>query len=206
MPDSSRRSQRPRRSGKTVLPEIRELSGVSQPPEPEPEVDLAMQAEVEACMAQYQQERPEEFALAWAAGVYNPLAQVDLVAVGARYPEPEEEDWLAVARMIGWLLVEEGMDALYFTAPPPTFALEQADWYVRWDLTTFLESPILLREVVRQYPIPVASIRGVIDRHVVALGWQPEQLEQLIQELFERPAEALQFRDWVLLLFEFEFR
>ncbi len=82
MPDSSRRSQRQHWSGKTVLQENQEQNGVSQPPEQETEVDLAMQAEVEACMAQYQQERPEEFARAWAAGVYNPLVQVDLVAVG----------------------------------------------------------------------------------------------------------------------------
>jgi hypothetical protein len=60
-----------------------------------------MQAEVEAFFAQYQQEHPEEMALAWSAGVYNPLAKVDLLAVGARYLEPEEEDWLALARMVG---------------------------------------------------------------------------------------------------------
>jgi hypothetical protein len=35
--------------------------------------------------------------------------------------------------MVGWLLVEDELDAIYFTAPPPDFALEQADWYVRSD-------------------------------------------------------------------------
>jgi hypothetical protein len=66
-----------------------------------------------------QQEHPEALALAWSAGVYNPLAKVDLLAVGARFLEPEEEDWLALARMVGWLLVEDELDAIYFTAPPP---------------------------------------------------------------------------------------
>lgn len=51
----------------------------------------------------------------------------------------------------------------HFTAPPPAFALEQADWYVRSDLTIFLKSPVLLREVVQQYPVPEASIREAIN-------------------------------------------
>ena len=122
-------------------------------------------------MLQYQQEHPEELALAWSAGVYNPLVKVDLLAVGARYLEPAEEDWLALARMVGWLTVEDELDAIYFTAPPPDFALEQADWYVRSDLTTFLESPVLLREVVQQYPIPETSLRAAIDQRVQQLGW-----------------------------------
>jgi len=204
MPGGFGRSQPQRRSGKTALQEIRQLSVVPQQPVQEPAVDLAMQAEVEAFFAQYQQEHPETLALAWSAGVYNPLAQVDLLAVDVRYLEPEEEDWLALARMVGWLSVEDELDAIYFTAPPPDFALEQADWYVRPDLTTFLESPTLLREVVQQYPIPEAKIRGAIDQRVAALGWQPAQLEQFIQALFERPGMALESGDWSLLLFELQ--
>jgi hypothetical protein len=198
------RSQPQHRSGKAALQEVRQLSVAPQQSVQIPDVDLAMQAEVEAFFAQYQQEHPEETALAWSAGVYNPLAQVDLLAVGARFLEPEEEDWLALARMVGWLLVEDELDAIYFTAPPPDFALEQADWYVRSDLTTFLESPVLLRDVVQQYPMTEASIRGAIDQKVAALGWQPAQLEQFIQELFEKPEKALESGDWLLLLFELQ--
>jgi hypothetical protein len=148
MPGGFGRSQPQRRSGKTALQEIRQLSVVPQQPVPGPDVDRAMQAEVEAFFAQSQQEHLEELALAWSAGIYNPLATVDLLAIGARFLEPEEKDWLALARMVGWLLVEDELDAIYFTAPPPDFALEQADWYVRPDITTFLESPVLLRTVV----------------------------------------------------------
>ena len=180
MPGGFGRVQPKRQGGKTALQEIRQLRVAPQQPVQEPDVDLAMQAEVAAFFAQYQQEHPAETALAWSAGVYNPLAQVDLLAVGARYLEPEEEDWLALARMVGWLLAEDELDAIYFTAPPPAFALEQADWYVRPDLTMFLEAPMLLREVVQQYPIPEASIRGAIDQRVAALRWQPAQLEQFI--------------------------
>ncbi|XHX78806.1 MAG: hypothetical protein RBJ76_02415 [Stenomitos frigidus ULC029] len=180
---------------KTALQEIWQPSVVPQQPVQEPDVDLAMQAEVETFFAQYQQEHPEAMALAWSAGVYNPLAQVDLLAVGARYMEPEEEDWLALARMVGWLLVEDELDAIYFTAPPPHFAFEQADWYVRSDLTTFLEALMLLRDVVQQYPMTEASIRGAIDQKVAALGWQSEQLEQLVQALFEKSEEALKSGD-----------
>jgi len=187
MPGGFGRSQPQRRSGKTALQEIQQLSVVTQPPVQEPDVDLAMQAEVEAFFAQYQQEHPEETALAWSAGVYNPLAQVDLLAVGARYLEPAEEDWLALARMVGWLLVEDELDAIYFTAPPPDFALEQADWYVRSDLTTFLEAPMLLCEVVQQYPMTEASLRGAIDQKVAALGWSSEQRNGFVLELFAQP-------------------
>ncbi|MBD2074331.1 hypothetical protein H6F86_10625 [Phormidium sp. FACHB-592] len=204
MPGGFGRAQPQRRVGKTALQEVRQLSVVPQQPVREPDVTLAMQAEVAAFFAQYQQEHPEETALAWSAGVYNPLAKVDLLAVGARFLKPEEEDWLALARLVGWLLVEDELDAIYFTAPPPDFALEQADWYVRPDLTTFLESPVLLRAVVQQYPMTEASLRAAINQKVTALGWQPGQLEQFIQELFEKPGTALGAGDWSLLLFELQ--
>jgi hypothetical protein len=160
MPGGFGRAQPQRRVGKTALQAVQQLSVAPQQPVQLPAADLAMQAEVEAFFAQSQQEHPEALALAWSAGVYNPLAKVDLLAVGARFLEPEEEDWLALARMVGWLLVEDELDAIYFTAPPPAFALKQADWYVRPDLTTFLESPVLLRAVVQQFPMTEVSLRG----------------------------------------------
>jgi hypothetical protein len=188
------------------LQEIQQLSVVSPPPVPETPVDLAMQAEVEAFFAQYQQEHPEETALAWSAGVYNPLAKVDLLAVGARYLEPEEEDWLALARMVGWLLVEDELDALYFTAPPPGFALKQADWYVRPDLTTFLETPTLLRVVVQQQPIALEAIQTAIDQRVQQLGWTGDQRTRFMLEVCEQPEAALTQAAWEVLLFELQSR
>jgi len=204
MPGGFGRAQPQRRSGKTALQEIRQLSVVLQQPVQEPDVDLAMQAEVEAFFAQSQQEHPGELALAWFAGVYHPLAQVDLLAVGARFLQPEEEDWLALARLVGWLLVEDELDAIYFTAPPPAFALEQADWYVRSDLTTFLEEPLLLREAVQQYPVFEESLRGAIDERVQQLGWTLEQRTRFVLELFEQPEAALAQGDWELLLFDLQ--
>jgi hypothetical protein len=204
MPGGFGRSQPQRRGNKTALQEIRQLSVGSQLSVPEAAVNLAMQAEVEAFFAQYQQEHPEETALAWAAGVYNPLAQVDLLAVGARFLEPEEEDWLALAHMVGWLCVEDELDAIYFTAPPPAFASEQADWYVRPDLTTFLESPLLLRAVVQQYPIPEASLRAAIDQRVQQLGWTLALRAHFIETVFEQSEAALAQADWKLLLFELQ--
>ena len=204
MPGGFGRSQPQRRSGKTALQEIRQLSVAPQQPVQEPDVDLAMQAEVEAFFAQYQQEHPEETALAWFAGVYNPLAKVDLLAVGARYLEPAEEDWLALARMVGWLLVEDELDAIYFTAPPPAFALEQADWYVRSDLTTFLDEPVLLRAVVQQQPIALEAVQAAIDQRVQQLGWTWKQRTRFIEAVFEQPEAALTQAGWELLLFELQ--
>lgn len=76
-----------------------------------------------------------------------------------REKEPEEEDWLAIAHLVDWLDGEDDLEAIYFTAPPPNFALEQADWYVRPDLSSFLEEPVLLREACRRYPIPLEEIQ-----------------------------------------------
>jgi hypothetical protein len=180
------------------------LSIVPQQPVAEAAVALAMQAEVEAFFAQSQQEHSDELALACSAGVYNPLAQVDLLAVGARFLQPEEEDWLVLARLVGWLLVEDELDTIYFTAPPPTFALKEADWYVRSDLTTFLEEPLLLREAVQQYPVSEASLRGAINKRVQQLGWTLEQRTCFVLLLFEQPEAGLAQADWELLLFELQ--
>jgi hypothetical protein len=105
---------------------------------------------------------------------------------------------------VGWLLVDDELDAIDFTAPPPDFALEQADWYVRADLTTFLEEPERLSRVVQQYLISEASLRAAIAQKVAQLGWTSEQLEQLIQALFEQPGSILESEDWSLLLFELQ--
>jgi hypothetical protein len=56
MPGGFGRSQSQRRVDKTALQENRQLSVVPQQPVQEPDVNLAMQAEVEAFFAQYQQE------------------------------------------------------------------------------------------------------------------------------------------------------
>jgi hypothetical protein len=204
MPGGFGRAQPQCPVGKTALQAMRQLSTAPQQSVPETAVDLAMQAEVEAFFAQSQQEHPEALALAWSAGVYNPLAKVDLLAVGARFLEPEEEDWLALAHMVGWLCVEDELDAIYFTAPPPAFDLEQADWYVRPDLTTFLETPVLLAAVVQQSPIPLASLQAAINQRVQQLDWTLAQRAHFIETLFEQPETALTQADWELLLFELQ--
>jgi hypothetical protein len=204
MPGGFGKSQPKRRGGKTGLQEIRQLGEAIQPSTQEPQPDLVIQAEVEVAFAQYRQESPEEVALAWSLGVYNPLANVDLLAVGARFLEAEEEDWLAIARMVGWLDVEDDLDTIYFTAPPPDFELEQADWYVRPDLTSFLEEPILLREVVQVYPIPLEEIQGAIADRFLRLGWTSQRQAQFVLELFEKPQAELTEDDWEFLLFELD--
>ena len=59
----------------------------------------------------------EKQALAWRAGVYNPLA--DLKPHQIRSINADEEEWLFLARTIGWLQVDAELDAIYFTASPP---------------------------------------------------------------------------------------
>ncbi|MBW4579629.1 MAG: hypothetical protein KME42_08665 [Tildeniella nuda ZEHNDER 1965/U140] len=191
MPGGFGRSQpQSYRGVKTALQAVPQPYVVPQQPVQEPEANLTMQAEVEAFFAQYHQEQPESLALAWSAGVYNPLAGME--STHARALTVAETDWLGLARLVGWLLLEDELDAIYFTAPPRDFALEQADWYVRADVTTFLEEPERLSQVVQQYPISEASLRAAIAEKVAALEWTPEQLEQLIQALFAQPGSALE--------------
>lgn len=204
MPGGFGVTQPKRRSSKPRSQAIRQVDLAAQTLAQESQPDVAMHAEVEAFFAQYQQEHLEDVALTWSMGVYNPLADVDLLAVGARFLEPEEEDWLAIARMVEWLDVEDDLDAIYFTAPPPHFALESADWYVRPDLTSFLEEPMLLREVIQQYPVPLKEIQGAISQRFLQLGWTSQQQEQFMLKLFEKPQTELAEDDWEFLLFELE--
>lgn len=199
------RSQPKRQSKKTATKKSRRSSNSPPAPQAEVQSDTAIQSEVEAFFAQYQQENPEEMALAWEIGVYNPLAQVDLLAVGARSLQPAETDWLYMAKIVGWLQLEEDeneLNTVYFTAPPPAFALEQADWYVRPDLTTFLEEPQRLSEVVERYPIPLKGVLDAIAYQVDGMGWSIEQVEVLMQELFGQGNPELTRDDWQSLLSE----
>lgn len=72
-------------------------------------------------------------------------------------------------------------------------------------MTTFLEEPERLSQVVQQYLISETSLRGAIAQKAAELGWQPKQLKRFIQSLFEQPGKALESGDWVLLLFELAF-
>jgi hypothetical protein len=85
------------RSGKrkSVLREVKSLAAPL--PRVEPAfVDELMSVDELICSG-------EEAALAWSIGVFNPLGGVDLLAAGARFLEPEEEDWVSQAIEIGWL-------------------------------------------------------------------------------------------------------
>ncbi len=185
--------------------EVSRLDELVNLPTPAVRADAAaLQAEADAFFEQYQREHPLDLVLAWAAGVYNPLAGVDLHAVGARFLDGPEEDWLAIARMVDWLDVEDDLDAIVYTAPPPDFALEQADWYVRPAPISFLEEPVLLREVNQRYPIPLAAIQAAISARFLRLGWHSQRQEQFIEALFAKPRTELAEADWRHLLFELE--
>lgn len=201
MPRGFGKPQPQQRRGKTSLKESQQRHDGPKRPDPEPR-DVAMQAEVEALFAQFQQDNPAELALAWEAGVYNPLAGME--HRHARMLEPDEEDWLGIAKAVGWLLVDDELEAIYFTAPPPEFALAQADWYVQPNLTTFLEEPLLLREIVQVHPIPMELIRETIAQFCLQLGWTTQQRQQFILDWGEVPETEITDDDWKLLLFEIQ--
>ena len=140
----------------------------------------------------------EQQVLAWKAGVYNPIS--DQSEREARALEAEEEDWLFLAKEIGWLQVADALDAIYFTAPPPDFDDRQSDWYVRPDLSAVLNEPALLREVIKEYPISKACLTKTLMQRTQALGWSAEETEAFIQETVGSAWDDLQMADYAFLL------
>lgn len=146
----------PRKSGtasskrsKTTKRSTRPKSAAGQAPLDPAEAAIA--AEVAAFFAEFEQEQSENLEEAWLAGFYNPLE--DAPKLRKRPLTLVEQDWLVAAWEREWLLGEDGNESLYYTAPPPKFNPKQADWYLRPDMTEFLEEPMLLSEAIKKYPI-----------------------------------------------------
>ncbi len=140
-------------------------------------------------MAEFMGDDPEELTELWQLGVYNPLEE----AVPTHYPKKEEQFWTFCAHMAGFFTFEHGYgpEVLYWTAPPPDFNPNQADWYVRPDLTHFLDEPAPLKDVVQQYPVAQAQLQTALSDWMDRLGWNEAQLAPIIQEVigFSIPLE-----------------
>lgn len=166
--------------------------------------ETEIREEIQTFLDNDQKENPEHYSLAWQAGVYNPLDEV--AQSNARPLEVAEEDWLFLAKEVGWLEVEDELDAIYFTAPPPNFDPNQADWYIRPDLTHWLEEPELLSEAVHNYPISAQLMLEAIARYTEPLGWCAEQIEAFIQKTTEHTSSEMTVADFVAVLLELQQR
>ena len=144
----------------------------------------------------------EKQASAWQSGVYNPLANLDPEQV--RSLDADEEEWLFLARTIGWLQVDDELDAIYFTAPPPAFDETQADWHLRPDLATCIEEPVLLQEAMVSHPIPHELAMQAIASHTKRLKWKSRKTEAFIQEIVDKPSSELTNEDFTAVLLEFQ--
>ncbi|MBD2054640.1 hypothetical protein H6F88_01110 [Oculatella sp. FACHB-28] len=158
--------------------------------------------EIENFLEQDRQKNPNQHTLAWLTGVYNPLSKG--AEDNARFLEADEEEWLFLAKEVGWLQVEDELDAIYFTAPPPNFDPAQADWYIRPDLTTWLEEPQLLKEAIAKYPIPTYLMAAAIKRYTKPLGWDTKKVETFIQEHTDRPSSDMTLADCTAVLLELQ--
>lgn len=185
-----------RTSRKSTSQKLRSKQADSQTREAE------IRKEIEDFLEQDQQQNPDHYTLAWQAGVYNSLGKS--AETHARLLEADEEEWLFLAKEVGWLQVEEELDALYFTAPPPSFDPNQADWYIRPDLTTWLEEPELLNEAIAKYPIPAHLIAAAIERYTKPLGWDAEKIEAFIQEHTDHPSSEMTLADCTAVLLELQ--
>ena len=126
--------------------------------------------------------------MAWRAGTYNPLADMEPNQI--RSIQADEEEWLFLARTIGWLQVYAELDAIYFTAPPPAFDESQADWYLRPDLIKGIEEPMLLKKAMDSHPTPRKLVDEVIAHHAKRLKWNTEKTTVFIQKVTEKPGAA----------------
>lgn len=161
-----------------------------------------VQPEIQTSLEEDWRVNAEKQALAWRAGVYNPLGSLQLNQ--ARSLNADEEEWLFLARTIGWLQVENELDAIYFTAPPPAFDKTQADWYLRPDLTNFIEEPVLLREAMVSYSIPHNLAIEAIARHAKRLKWKSGKTKVFIQEVTAKPNSKLTNEDYTAVLLELQ--
>ncbi|MBD1998038.1 hypothetical protein H6G00_15605 [Leptolyngbya sp. FACHB-541] len=161
---------------------------------------VEIREEIENFLEQDRHKNPDQHTLAWLAGVYNPLGEG--AEDNARFLEADEEEWLFLAKEVGWLQVEDELDAIYFTAPPPNFDPAQADWYIRPDLTSWLEEPELLGEAIAKYPISAELMRAAIARYTKPLGWNAEKIEAFIRETTGRPSTEMAIADCTIVLLE----
>lgn len=143
---------------------------------------------------------PEQTALAWEIGVYNPLAHIDPRSLHSRTITPQEQQWLQLAGQLRWLKEENSLHALFFTTPPPAFDPKQADWYVLPVPHSIFNRPILLCEAPTHYPISIETIDRLIEIERGRLGWSTEALEEYAIDFYDLPLNQLSQDDRVDLL------
>lgn len=167
--------------------------------------ELEMEAVIQGIFEQHHQKHPEEVDLAWSIGVFDPFA--GMKNIRARLLTEPEQGWLFTAKAVEWLVCDKEEDAVYFTAPPPDFALNQADWYLRPDLTTFLDEPIRLSDAIQQYPITLEIIQGAVGQRIYRMGWTAKRFGQFLQKLgFEVSEVDFTQDEWEMILFELQMR
>lgn len=197
-PKQSKQSK-PSTRGKdqTGLDEIKRLDKTSEEPR-----DLELEASTQVDFLRHQEENPQELALAWEAGVYNPLGPNAGDGYSARLLDADEEDWLHFARVVGWLDVEDDYEAIFYTTPPPTFDLKDADWYVYPLPISPFEEPLRLQDAIVQHPVPLDLIQADIAEKVHCLQWTEAQFNTFVLEVCGKPVSELNRSDWECLWFE----
>ncbi|MCU0548456.1 MAG: hypothetical protein MUC48_03825 [Leptolyngbya sp. Prado105] len=101
----------------------------------------------------------------------------------------QETEWLYQAAQTEYIDPEvNGLNAIFYTAPPPDFDLQRADWYLRpswyWN-----RSPIALVEIMQQYPIELFQLTAsgqppafYPDPHSGCTTQQEQDMRQIFRE------------------------
>lgn len=123
---------------------------------------------------------------------------------------PAEIAWLDQVAQAEYLDPEEhGLRAIFYTAPPPTFEMETADWYLRPDwywnrsplslavamqqfpieqfqLTTSGQTPGFYPETHSGYTMQQEQIMRQIFRETVRIGWSLPDYKWYVMEQFHK--------------------
>lgn len=125
---------------------------------------------------------PEELEQIWNLGMYNPLADMG----APRDPSFDQGNWLFEAHSAGYftiVAIHDLEELLFWTAPPPNYDPNEADWYVRPDLTNFLDAPMRLQDAMERYPVSRQELEAAVLTWAGRLGLNEERLNAFIKEL-----------------------
>ncbi|BAU16138.1 hypothetical protein LEP3755_67050 (plasmid) [Leptolyngbya sp. NIES-3755] len=157
----------------------------------------------------------------WQAGLLD-LKLPD--GVKPRSLTADEKHWLDRAAATEYISSEQqGQSAIFYTSSPPTFDLEEADWYLRpndyWDaapirlqtvmnkfpavlfqLSTSGQPPAFYPDRTPDYTAAQEAILRSIFRETVRLGWSLPQYKWFVLERFRKTTAQVTHEEVIQIL------
>ncbi len=135
-----------------------------------------------------------------------------------------EMEWLDRAAKAEYIAPEEkGQHAIFYTAPPPDFYLEAADWYLHPD-DRWTGNPVLLQEMIQRFPAALfqlsasgqppafypdrtpdytdqqEAVMRLIFRETTRIGWSLPQYKWFVMEQVQKTTAHITHHEAVQVL------